>query len=163
MFDVTLKMDLMKDLEKRLTDLAKSHVSVGMFIEQGEHESGFSYVGLFRYHAHGDESRRLPARAPLWNATQITSLKRSGLPKDLARYLSSLTVKKTPDKLLNNLGKHYRDTTREVFGNDSILAPKANRTQEMSQSPNTPLIETGELAKKISFKVNKGAVQEVGR
>lgn len=166
MFTLTLKEDLMPELEKRVKELIHHKVEIGMFIEQGEHsESGFDYVALFKYLSDGDPSRNMPPRSPLQVVAALNDLKRSGLKQDVKKYLTNLKTKPSikVDDIMENVGMYYRGKVRDVFGDQSRLAPKAESTKAISQSPNTPLIETGELAKKVAYRVDEGDIKEIGR
>jgi len=157
------------EIEKRINALEGHQVDVGMFASQGQHEgSGFTYVGLFKYMADGDPKRNMPPRSPLHVVANMNkTLRKSGLKGDIQKYLTNIRSTKgsiTKTELLNNLGEHYREEVRNVFGDESKLAPKnAKTTKPRSVSPNTPLVETGELAKKVAYRVDGGSPNEIGR
>ena len=110
-------------------------------MEQGKHEdSGFDYVALFKYLSDGDPSINMPPRSPLQVAEALNSMSSSGVKKGLKRYLSNIEAKPSvsEEDILETIGKFYRNKTRDVFGDESKLAPKADYTKELSRSPNTP-------------------------
>ena len=161
---INLEEDMFKEIEKRLTDMKGHSVKIGMFAEQGTHkESGMSYVKLFKYLSDGDPSIRMPPRSPLHTVAGLVPFKSSPLKKDLARYLSNLKGKApiTVSDMLQNTGAFYRNEVRSVFGSP-LLAAKAISTKIKSKSPNTPLIETGDLASKVAFKVDNQSPDEIG-
>jgi len=157
------------EIERRINALEGHQVDVGMFDSQGQHEgSGFTYVGLFKYMADGDPKRNMPPRSPLHVVAAMNpTLRKSGLKKDIQKYLSNVKTSKgavTKEQVFNNLGEHYREEVRNVFGEESKLAPKNDKTTKpRSVSPNTPLIESGELAKKVAYRVDGGAPNAIGR
>ena len=166
MFDLKLEEDFLPEVIKRVEELEKHHVEIGMFMEQGKHDdSGFDYVALFKYLRDGDPTINMPPRSPLQVAEALNSMSSSGVKKDLKRYLSNLKAKPSTseDDILENIGAFYRNKTRDVFGDESKLAPKSDYTKALSSSPNTPLIETGDLAKRVAYRVDDGDIKEIGR
>lgn len=164
--DINLEEDFLPKIEERIRKLAKKDLEVGMFRSQGVHtDSGFSYVSLFKYLSDGNPAKNLPPRSPLQTTVALVPLRASPLKKDLRKYLSN--VKGNPpistDTIVEDLGTFYRDKVRSVFGDSGLLAPKAPSTKRRSKSPNTPLIETSELASKIAYKVDNNTPKDVGR
>ena len=162
--DINLEKDLTKVITQRLQALSGRKVEIGMFAEQGQHHSGHSYAGLFKYLSDGDPSngRGMPARNTLYVTTALKPLSTSPLKRSLALYLKDLSKYKSSDQVLEDVGVYYRDSVRDVFGDDTILAPKSDYTKGLSESPDTPLIETGSLAKKVAYKIDKQSPVEVG-
>ena len=163
--EINLKNDIISDVKKKVQKLDNREVKVGMFSEQGKHYSGYTYVELFKYLSEGDFYNNLPPRSPLEVVAALVPLVKSPLQKDLARYLNDLSGKATVDvdSILNNLGKFYRDEVREVFGDSGKISEKSAYTKSVSNSPDTPLIETGDLSKKVAYKIDNGNINEVGR
>ena len=166
----TIKFKLVEDklpeLEKRLKDLDGHKVGIGMWKEQGVHKpSGFPAVSLFRYLSEGNPAKNLPPRSPLQTVAALVPLSSSPLKPDITKYLSNITGRPpiTPLKVMGDLGEFYRDKVRDVFGDAGLLAPKAASTKSKSKSPNTPLIETKELASKVAYKIDNDIPKEVGR
>jgi hypothetical protein len=159
------KNDILSNIKRRVASLGNREVKVGMFSEQGKHYSGYTYVELFKYLSEGDPSNNMPPRSPLEVVAMLVPLVKSDLKEDLNKYLSHLS--KTPaistDEILNNLGSFYREEVREVFGDEWELKAKSRYTKERSSSPNTPLIESGSLAKKVSYKVDNGVAVPIER
>ena len=52
--NLNLEKDLTNSLVKRIQALEGHKVEIGMFASQGQHSSGYSYVGLFKYLSTGD-------------------------------------------------------------------------------------------------------------
>lgn len=166
MFKLELVEDLLPELKRRIRSLEGREVDIGMFAEQGKHEdSGFKYVDLFRHLSEGNPAKNLPPRSPLLVASVLNPPNTSPLRRNLKKLLTNLSGKSpmTPDKVLENTGEFYRKKVRDVFGDESKLAPKAKRTKERSESPNTPLINTGDLASKVAFKVDNQNPKEIGK
>lgn len=162
--DIKLTENLLPALEKRIKNLSKRHVSVGMWESQGVHKpSGFNYVDLFKYLSDGNPLKMLPPRSPLQTVVALRPLKVSPLRSDLNKYLSNLEGQPVvgENAVLENLGSYYRKEVRDVFGS-SLLAPKAESTKRASKSKNTPLIETGELAKQVAYKIDNQGPEKIG-
>lgn len=163
--DTKVTLDLSKQLEKRLKAIADREVSIGMFKEQGEHYSGFTYVNLLRYHAGGDPRKNLPPRNPLYIAKMLNPVNTSPLKANLRKHLSNLKTGGTgsAEKVLEGVGEFYRDKVRDVFGDEGLLQPKTPSTQARSNSPGTPMMEEGSLASKVAYKIDDQPPKEVGR
>ena len=165
-FNFKVEFDLFEELSKRLEALDGQEVSIGMFEEQGKHkDSGFTYAALLKYHADGNPAKNLPPRSPLHVAVGLNPIEVSPMRRGLNNYLKDL---KNPvgikgKSLLRNVGVFYRRKAREVFGNESLLRKKSASTRKASISPNTPLVETRNLARKMAYRVNKEVPKPINR
>ena len=162
--ELDIAKDLMDDVKKKVKALNGNSVKVGMFSESGKHYSGYTYVQLFKYLSEGDPKRNMPPRSPLQVVTALVPLVKSSLRKDLQNYLESIKNSSVDvESILEALGAFYREEVRDIFGDPSKLASKAEFTKSISNSPDTPLIEDGTLAKRVAYKVNNKPAKEIGR
>lgn len=167
----TIKLDIAKnlvpELERRLKNLENSEVGIGMWEEQGQHYSGFSYRGLFQYLSEGDSSNNLVARPILDIAIVFNPLKSSPLKRELRKYLSDLNMRKSKrsvNRMLSEVGEFYRDKAFSLFGDEGAIAPNTFATKIMKEQagfdPNKPFIQTGSLSKKIAYRIDNGMIME---
>jgi len=163
--EINIKNDILKDITKKIKALEGHEVKVGMFSESGKHYSDYTYVELFKYLSEGDPSKNLPPRSPLQVVAAMVPLIKSPLQKDLQKYFSmSKGSNISVDNILEDLGRFYREEVREVFGKVGPgIPPKADFTKIRSKSPYTPLIEQGDLAEKVAYRVDNHAVKEINR
>ncbi|AUR87555.1 neck protein [Vibrio phage 1.101.O._10N.261.45.C6] len=138
----------------------KGNFSVGMYQESGVHrESGFTYVSLFKYLCEGNSAMNLPARPALDLAFIYNPLSTSPMKKALTKYLSNIKVKhknKDINEVMDEVGSFYRKEVYDIFGDESKIAANSFSTKmqklEQGFDPNKPLIKTGSLRSKISYK-----------
>lgn len=148
---------------KNLKGLKKIRLEVGHFESQGEHSTiGMSYVDLMEYHHIGDN--HVPPRP-------VLSVLRDMLPYPQKSYVFKSAAKTLVNKgatpavvreFFNTIGVFLVDEERQVFGN--YLQDNSPKTIALKGGRNTPLIETGELKAKVSYKhkLSNGVVTPEG-
>lgn len=133
--------------------LANSKVKVGILSGSGTHpDSGMSYASLmYLQEVKGVRSKDGYIRR---RAFEITSrmhgqqLVKQTLKKIKAAYTSGVSG----DEALSVFGRGLSEAIKETFGNPSILPSNAPSTIS-AKGANTPLVDTGALRDKITFKV----------
>jgi len=138
----------LQTLEKQAHDLNKSSVYIGYYTDQGIHEpSKLSYVDLMKIHEFGVNFNNvnIPPR-PVLNFTQdggiFTSPDKIAIMKAFKGvFLKGLNVQKP----LNSIGEYYQQKGKDIFGS-TVLQP--------TQRGNDPLIETGDLKDKFSYRTS---------
>jgi hypothetical protein len=150
------------NLIKRLKELHNSSLDVGYFPENGVHPSGLTYSGLFAIHSFGSTKAHIPARPVLdLNFERYNNPKNNLLLKRLLKqYLSHIDRKTPPIKLsvmLTKVAGDYVQTTRDLFGNTSVLVGNAYSTIA-KKGFDAPLIFQGDLRDNLSYSINGKAV-----
>lgn len=145
-----------EELEKRLKQLAEKEVSVGVYSQKMHPLTTFTYSALFNYLSQGNPKMNLPPRPVLLQT--FTFFKPDASVKKLFQeYFKDIHKKKSSsaaEKVLHGLGKFYRDTAAEkVMGSTVYLAENAEWTIR-NKGFNAPMIETGNLRKKIAYKID---------
>jgi hypothetical protein len=166
MFKVKMVSNHIGNLIKRFKELEKSNIQIGYFPENGTHESGLSYSGLYAIHAFGSTVANIPSRDPLvdtfslWEPLDKSML----LKRQLSLYLSNIkssTPKITVTKMLESIAGAYTQSARDVFGDSSKLAPNAQSTQYAKGlaglKPDSPLLWTNSLRDNLSYSINGGS------
>lgn len=159
MFSIKLKKDYIKELEKRLRNINGTTLQVGVF-DTSKHYSGFTYVNLFKYLHNGNESKNLPARPVLTIAFTFNPVSNK-IKLALKSYLKDLHVNKNKShfiKELRKVGEFYKSEIYDYFGDPNVLPDNAPYTQYYKErlgfDPNSPLVLTGELRSKITYKID---------
>lgn len=158
-----IKKNHLPELKKRIRMLERTSVEVGVFDKSKYRDTSYNYVTLFSYLSGGNPSKNLPPRPALQLAFTFNPLSSSPLKKDLAKYLSTINRKKSKPALmrvLEGVGKFYRNKTVRLFGNTSALASNSDFTQKWKESQgykgNNPLIMkggAGSLRSKVAYKI----------
>ncbi len=165
-----LKEDHLEELKRRLEMLSKKQVKVGMFNTDAHvRAKTFTNVALFRYLADGDPDKNLPPRDVTALAFQFHPLSRNKeLKKNLEKYFKDIDKNKTEkdvDKIMEDLGKYYRQAVWALFGNTSVIDPNSKWTVKQKERKGykgqNPLIETGSLRSHIGYSYNN-TVYEYG-
>lgn len=148
---ITRKTDLIETLQKKIKDIQKASVSSGYYPESGIHEdSGMHYAALMSLHEYGSMIEGIPAR-PVREIT-INSAIKNGMywSYDVSNYLNG---KKSLNSSLNSIGSEFTDTAQGIFGSSPPLTENAKSTVEI-KGKNTPLVDTGDLRNKWTWKVS---------
>ena len=154
--EIDLIEDFTQNLFNRLEALEGEFVDVGV-LNNRNHNSGYGNASIFKYLSEGNPARNLPPRNTLRVAFGLNPLSKSPMKKQLGEYLSNIKVKsKDPDRVLEEVGEFYRDRVKAVFGDTALIAEKAPFTKALSDSPDTPLIETGDLRDEVAYSVSHG-------
>lgn len=141
--------NLVKDLEKKIKDVKKREVAIGVMQNSGAYEDGLSIVEVARVHEFGSITKNIPARSflrvPFYEKEkQVDNLIFRG-------YKMMVEKNETVDKALDLIGLGARDI--------SVGAFRDNNWQELKQSTikakgsSTPLIDTGNLRQSITWEV----------
>jgi hypothetical protein len=158
-----LKHDHLKELENRIKNLRDKSVKVGMFdnTKRGDEFSNWTNVSLFAYLNSGDISMNIPPRPVTQIVMAFNPISTSPMKRELSKYFSDITKKKGKKHvtdMLKVVGYHYRDEIVQLFGNSVVLAPNAPMTVALKEKQGfkgqNPLIETGDMRSKISFKID---------
>lgn len=158
---INLVEDRLDELEKRFKMLKDQAVEVGAFGTE-EHYSGFTYPSLLKYMADGNDDMNLPPRDVLSLCFMFNPVaKNKQLKKDLKEYFKNIRKDKSREdvnKILTNLGVHYSNKVKDLFGDSSVLTPNAPSTvawkQSMGYIGQAPLLRTGDLMDSIEYKIN---------
>ncbi|BAV80938.1 hypothetical protein [Vibrio phage RYC] len=164
----SLKTDHFEELKQRLLELQRQRVSVGVF-DNSKHYSGFTYVNLFTYLSRGDRANNLVPRDTLLIAFEFNPFPKQRIRKKLVTYFKGINSKKgrrQAEVVMKDVGKYYRDKAADVFGKSPPLAANTPWTETYKENlgfdPTKPLMMTGDLRKKIAFKIENN-VWEYGR
>ena len=138
----------LQTLKKQADDLHKSSVYIGFYTDQGMHEAAeMSYVDLMKIHEFGimHDNVNIPAR-PVLNLTQeggmFSSPDKIAIMKSFKGvFLKGIDVQQP----LNSIGEYYQQKGKNIFGS-TLLLP--------TQRGNEPLIETGDLKDKFSYRTS---------
>lgn len=151
-----LEKNFLGNLRKRLLEIDGSSVEVGYFKENGYHEEAeLTYAQLFAIQSLGASSAGIPARPvldlnfQLWNPLD----KNTYVKRLLKRHLSGIYNKNPAisfSSVLENIGGHYVQSTRDAFGDLSKLQSNTPYTIAR-KGKNSPLIESGKLKAKMSY------------
>lgn len=136
---------------KKLMDSSGHNVQIGWFAEQGLHgPSGMPFTRLAAIHHNGINVPKRPILSVVANLRDP--------PKNSAnvkRILKQFILNpQEPDKVFDELGKHYVRIVKSYFGS-SYLHPTEH-------NPN-PLIDTGEFKRNTAYKTSiSGQVKKEG-
>ncbi len=156
---IELLEDYTKELERRLKELEKQEVFIGVKAEQGTHQpSGLNYTDLLWIHDIG--SSKLPAR-PVAEWTLLSFNKDKTLRDGLKKFLSDIDKPSSPISAKEAVTPFTNAMWRagyNVFGNLNYLESNAEYTIDR-KGFNSPLIETGELRDQWSVYINDTKVK----
>lgn len=156
MLKITIEENHIDELEKRLIALSKSKAFVGYDQSQGKHEpSGLTYPNLVAIHSAGVPSLNIPSRPVFDIAYRSYNLNTSGIKKDLSKYLSNISGKAPVNTDYVNKGwvKSFSTEVVNTFGDPSKLESNSDYTVSL-KGGNTPLVETGDLLKNLSYSID---------
>lgn len=137
---------------KKLVKASGHNVQMGWFAEQGLHgPSGMPFTKLVAIHHNGINVPKRPILSVVANLRDPPKNSRN-----VKRLLKQFILNpQEPDKVFQELGKHYVRIIKSYFGS-SELNPTEN-------NPN-PLIDTGELKRNTAYKTSlTGEVKKGGR
>lgn len=130
-----------------MREVAERVVKAGHFSEAGRHYSGYSYAELMQMHEDG--LGNLPSR-PVYLISSMVI--KGDIGKSVGRDIKDF-VGKGDTSSLSKVGEYMEDTIKMIFGDLSLLEEKAESTKRSSVSPDTPLIELGDLRRAVAYKV----------
>lgn len=138
-------------LIKKFEELGQESLEVGHFEEQGKHSSGMSYPELMQIHEHG---LGVPKR-PVFNIAKFKEPPKTSptVKKFMDNWMQSNRSSATKN-LLDNIGTHYRDLIKSIFGDIKELKSNSPYTIKL-KGKNSPLIESGDLRDKVKYKSSK--------
>ena len=156
--EIDLVEDLMGEVMKRIEKLDGASVDYGVLNNHQHETSTLGNATLFRYLSHGNPERNLPPRNVLYVTSQFYPLRKSPLKESLRKHLSNLkAISPSSEDTLTDVGKYYRDKAKSVFGDEGKLEPKNEKTTKpYSISPDTPMVEQGDLKKEVGYRINNG-------
>lgn len=139
-------------LIKAVRSLDNQTVSVGYFADQGKHSSGLNFTNLmFIQEVSGVRTKTGLVHRRLFEMTAnrdrqaiITNV-RSSIKRNLT---------KKPAQVFKDFGKDVQHKLREGFG-DAALLPANSPATISHKGSNAPLVETGELKSKLTYRVRK--------
>jgi len=138
-----------KILTQSLRRAQKSSIEVGHFQSDGKHSSGLSYVDIMALWAFGG-----PNQDSIKNPRAILSIKMQELSTKpefksaMRRWLSQANP--SDSQFMNNLGSFILEQYKELFG---VTFPSL--MQGSPSNRNSPLLDTGELKNKASYKIKQ--------
>ncbi len=140
-----------------MKNLSKSSVEIGHFVSSGTHSSdpSLTYVELMIIYALGLNNEGV-IRNPLQTLRDIefSTANKPSFTTFLEKWATKIPSEITNEKLLEEFGEKIREDYYDLFGVVGMNMP--------SDSTGTPLLETGELRSKVSYKTTKGEVREHG-
>ena len=142
------------EILKGLTDLEKNKLQVGHFSDQGYHPTAkddannrMTYVDLMRYHHNGNESVYPRPVIDILSTIRAPSLDSGRYKRYLQQWTKEIPTIQNNKALLEGFGKNLVEDEQNIFGDTSVL--------ELGSNP-TPLIDTGELKKAVTYKIKEG-------
>lgn len=141
--------NLVKDLEKKIKDVKKREVAIGVMQNSGAYEYGLSIVEVARVHEFGSITKNIPARSflrvPFYEKEkQVDNLIFRG-------YKMMVEKNETVDKALDLIGLGARDISVGAFRDNNWQELKPSTIKAKGSS--TPLIDTGNLRQSITWEV----------
>lgn len=134
-------------LKTVMKEVSKRVVKAGHFKEAGNHWSGYSFAELMEMHEVGMGD--LPSRPVYLMAGILLS---ENIVSEVGGDIKDF-IGKGETSALDKVGEFMQDEIKSVFGDLSMLREKAPSTKKRSKSPDTPLVETGELRDAVRYKV----------
>lgn len=160
---ITARKNKGSPLQRKIDELRKLNkqkVEVGHFASQGEHGSGMSYVELMRLH--NAKQDHTPARPIL----DVFGHNFTSFHDTLFNHQKKFwTSSKSPSNtfLLNGIGALLVAEEKKVFGVASADIPMNAPYTVMLKGENTPMVDTQELVKAVSYKTSiDGVVKTIG-
>jgi phage gpG-like protein len=141
--------NLVKDLEKKIKDVKKREVAIGVMQNSGAYEDGLSIVEVARTHEFGSITKKIPARSflrvPFYEKEkQVDNLIFRG-------YKMMVEKNETVDKALDLIGLGARDISVGAFRDNNWQELKPSTIKAKGSS--APLIDTGNLRQSITWEV----------
>ena len=146
---VTEKSKKIDDYRKAMKVLDKSKAEVGFFQSQGRHHSGLTYPTLMKIHEYGGGNN--PIRPVFRIATRKARIspKRNKYVKSAFNSWVKAAPKRTdPTKILEAIGESLKAQLKPIFGSNYLT---------VTSNP-TPLVDTGDLASKVTFRISTESV-----
>lgn len=157
---IKLLEDHLKELEKRVDQLANEEAFVGVSESQGTHYSGMTYPELGILHANGSSELNIPSR-DIAEWSLLTYKGHNKLKADLKRFLGNLDKRPriTAKQVAQNWAKDFHEHSLTIFGNTNYLQSNAQYTQTLKEldgvSPSdNPLVWTGDYKNAWSAWIN---------
>lgn len=140
-------------LIRSVRSLDSKIVSVGFFADQGKHSgSNLNYTNLmYIQEVHGVRTktglvhRRLFELTAMRHRNEIVSNVKASISRNLPN---------SPNQILKDFGHDVQAKLREGFGDTSLLPHNAPSTIA-GKGANSPLVDTGELKSKVTYRVVK--------
>ncbi|MDU5780053.1 MAG: hypothetical protein E6Z83_04515 [Pantoea sp.] len=140
-------------LIRSVRSLDNKVVSVGFFADQGNHSgSKMPYTNLmYIQEVHGVRSkaglvhRRLFELTAMQHRNEIVSNVKNSISRNFPN---------SPNQILKDFGQDVKGKLREAFGDTSLLPHNAPSTIA-GKGANSPLIDTGELKSKVTYRVRQ--------
>lgn len=140
-------------LIRSVRSLDNKVVSVGFFADQGNHSgSKMPYTNLmYIQEVHGVRSkaglvhRRLFELTAMRHRNEIISNVKNSISRNFPN---------SPNQILKDFGQDVQGKLREGFGDTSLL-PHNAPTTIAGKGSNSPLIDTGELKSKVTYRVRQ--------
>lgn len=168
-FDIELELldDHFDELERRIRELERHTTYVGWFAEQGQHPSGFSYVGLATLHHNGVPSQHIPPRPLADIAFNSFNFSASPFKDDLSKYLSNISRRSNTfaEGVFKPTAMLFGEHMQSIMGDPSKLKSNSKFTQRIKASmvldPNSPLVMEGDLRDNLSYKIGNAIAKKV--
>ena len=142
----------LKLLQQSLSKLQVSGVEVGYFNGEIHEGSEMTLAALMTLLEYGSNDGSIPARFPFTQVSAIeTPSKEPNVRKKLKQGLSNTVRTGDANNLLELLGKHYVDAVGSIFGDTTRLLSNSSFTQAL-KGKDSPLIENGELLRKLTYR-----------
>lgn len=141
-------------LIRSVRSLDNKVVSVGFFADQGNHSgSKMPYTNLiYIQEVHGVKSkaglvhRRLFELTAMRHRNEIVSNVKNSISRNFPN---------SPNQILKDFGQDVQGKLREGFGDTSLLPHNAPSTIA-GKGSNSPLVDTGELKSKVTYRIRQG-------
>lgn len=146
-------------LIKAVRSLDNKTVSVGFFADQGKHSgSNLNYTNLmFIQEVHGVRSKAGLVHRRLFELTAMQH--RDDIVNNVKNSISR-NFPNNPNQILKDFGKDVQAKLRDGFGDTSLLPHNAPSTIA-GKGSNSPLVDTGELKSKVTYRVRRKSKDNV--
>ena len=135
---------IMRDLQK----LDGMEVVAGMLKDSGKASNGASYVDIATWNEYG--TRRIPSR-PFIRISADTN--RQAWTKIAQQCVNDVIDGDNPRDAAQVVGHRMVEDIREVFGDTSKLKANAPSTIKKKKGRNEPLVDSGEMRRRVNFRI----------